>query len=98
MTFPGFVDRVYLDAPSELHLDNGLGDVITMKNTKYELEAHFIFFCYPHDFSHFTLRIHVFYYAVLLTPAVGQMLFCGTHICKWKHATKILFVLKMHRY
>jgi len=46
--FPGFVDRVYLDAPSELQLDNGLGDVITIKNTKYELEVHLIFlFCHP---------------------------------------------------
>ncbi|KAJ6378818.1 hypothetical protein OIU78_028941 [Salix suchowensis] len=35
VTFPGFVDRVYLDAPSELHLDNGLGDVITVKNTNW---------------------------------------------------------------
>lgn len=33
--FPGFVDRVYLDAPSELQLDNGLGDVITIKNTNW---------------------------------------------------------------
>ncbi|KAF9678295.1 hypothetical protein SADUNF_Sadunf07G0020100 [Salix dunnii] len=35
VTFPGFVDCVYLDAPSELQLDNGLGDVITMKNTNW---------------------------------------------------------------
>lgn len=34
VTFPGFVDCIYLDAPSELHLDNGLGDVISIKNTK----------------------------------------------------------------
>ncbi|KAL3583544.1 hypothetical protein D5086_014605 [Populus alba] len=33
--FPGFVDRVYLDAPSELQLDNGLGSVITIKNTNW---------------------------------------------------------------
>lgn len=33
--FPGFVDRVYLDAPSELQLDNGLGNVITIKNTNW---------------------------------------------------------------
>ncbi|CAK7339589.1 unnamed protein product [Dovyalis caffra] len=35
VTFPGFVDCIYLDAPSELHLDNGLGDVITVKNTNW---------------------------------------------------------------
>lgn len=50
MIFPGFVDRVYLDAPSELQLDNGLGDVITIKNTKYELEAHLIFLFCSFDF------------------------------------------------
>ncbi|KAJ8764409.1 hypothetical protein K2173_006149 [Erythroxylum novogranatense] len=35
ITFPGFVDCVYLDAPNELILDNGLGDVITIKNTNW---------------------------------------------------------------
>ncbi|XP_068344405.1 putative glucose-6-phosphate 1-epimerase [Pyrus communis] len=35
ITFPGFVDCVYLDAPDELHLDNGLGDVISIKNTNW---------------------------------------------------------------
>lgn len=35
VNFPGFVDRVYLDAPSELQLDNGLGNVITIKNTNW---------------------------------------------------------------
>ncbi|KAK4393691.1 putative glucose-6-phosphate 1-epimerase [Sesamum angolense] len=35
VTFPGFVDCVYLDAPGELQLDNGLGDVITIKNTNW---------------------------------------------------------------
>lgn len=35
VTFPGFVDCIYLDAPSELHLDNGLGDVITIKNSNW---------------------------------------------------------------
>ncbi|KAI4314834.1 hypothetical protein L6164_027702 [Bauhinia variegata] len=35
VTFPGFVDCVYLNAPSELHLDNGLGDVISIKNTNW---------------------------------------------------------------
>ncbi|CAI9110795.1 OLC1v1010881C3 [Oldenlandia corymbosa var. corymbosa] len=34
VTFPGFVDCVYLDAPRELLLDNGLGDTISIKNTK----------------------------------------------------------------
>lgn len=29
------MDCIYLDAPNELHLDNGLGDIITIKNTKY---------------------------------------------------------------
>ena len=33
VTFPGFVDCVYLDASSELQLDNGLGDLISIKNT-----------------------------------------------------------------
>ncbi|KZV37179.1 glucose-6-phosphate 1-epimerase [Dorcoceras hygrometricum] len=35
VTFPGFVDCIYLDAPEELHLDNGLGDSITIKNTNW---------------------------------------------------------------
>lgn len=35
VTFPGFVDCVYLDAPNELHLDNGLGDKISIKNTNW---------------------------------------------------------------
>ncbi|CAN1814074.1 Putative glucose-6-phosphate 1-epimerase [Linum perenne] len=35
VTYPGFVDCIYLDAPSELVLDNGLGDVITIKNTNW---------------------------------------------------------------
>lgn len=32
--FPGFVDCVYLDAPNVVHLDNGLGDTISVHNTK----------------------------------------------------------------
>lgn len=35
VTFPGFVDCIYLDAPDELQLDNGLGNVITIKNTNW---------------------------------------------------------------
>ncbi|KAL5099462.1 hypothetical protein RYX36_003789 [Vicia faba] len=35
VTFPGFVDCVYLDASNELELDNGLGDIITIKNTNW---------------------------------------------------------------
>ncbi|POO02494.1 Aldose 1-/Glucose-6-phosphate 1-epimerase [Trema orientale] len=35
VTFPGFVDCIYLDAPDELHLDNGLGDIISIKNTNW---------------------------------------------------------------
>ncbi|OAY73211.1 putative glucose-6-phosphate 1-epimerase [Ananas comosus] len=35
ITFPGFVDCVYLDAPNQLHLDNGLGDTITIQNTNW---------------------------------------------------------------
>ncbi|XP_010926027.1 putative glucose-6-phosphate 1-epimerase isoform X2 [Elaeis guineensis] len=35
ITFPGFVDCIYLDAPRELQLDNGLGDVITIRNTNW---------------------------------------------------------------
>ncbi|KAF2553106.1 hypothetical protein F2Q68_00035587 [Brassica cretica] len=35
VNFPGFVDCVYLDAPNELHFDNGLGDQIIIKNTNW---------------------------------------------------------------
>ncbi|KAG6663334.1 putative glucose-6-phosphate 1-epimerase [Carya illinoinensis] len=35
VTFPGFVDCVYLDAPNELQLDNGLGDMISIRNTNW---------------------------------------------------------------
>ncbi|KAK7406720.1 hypothetical protein VNO78_08350 [Psophocarpus tetragonolobus] len=35
VTYPGFVDCIYLDAPSELQLDNGLGDLISIKNTNW---------------------------------------------------------------
>ncbi|VVB18392.1 unnamed protein product [Arabis nemorensis] len=35
VTFPGFVDCVYLDAPTELQFDNGLGDKIIIKNTNW---------------------------------------------------------------
>ncbi|KAL9229876.1 hypothetical protein vseg_005295 [Gypsophila vaccaria] len=35
VTFPGFVDCVYLDAPNELVLENGLGDKILIKNTNW---------------------------------------------------------------
>ncbi|XP_022136851.1 putative glucose-6-phosphate 1-epimerase [Momordica charantia] len=35
VSFPGFVDCVYLDAPGELSLDNGLGDTILIKNTNW---------------------------------------------------------------
>ncbi|XP_009103522.1 putative glucose-6-phosphate 1-epimerase isoform X2 [Brassica rapa] len=35
VNFPGFVDCVYLDAPNELHFDNGLGDKIIIKNTNW---------------------------------------------------------------
>lgn len=35
VTFPGFVDCMYLNAPSELVLSNGLGNVITIKSTGY---------------------------------------------------------------
>ncbi|KAK1588649.1 hypothetical protein Q3G72_025507 [Acer saccharum] len=35
VTFPGFVDCVYLDAAKELHLDNGLGDTISIRNTNW---------------------------------------------------------------
>ncbi|XP_010465354.1 PREDICTED: putative glucose-6-phosphate 1-epimerase isoform X1 [Camelina sativa] len=35
VTFPGFLDCVYLDAPNELLLDNGLGDKIIIKNTNW---------------------------------------------------------------
>ncbi|XP_062153954.1 putative glucose-6-phosphate 1-epimerase isoform X2 [Alnus glutinosa] len=35
VTFPGFVDCVYLNAPNELRLDNGLGDTISIRNTNW---------------------------------------------------------------
>ncbi|KAI8567789.1 hypothetical protein RHMOL_Rhmol02G0149200 [Rhododendron molle] len=35
VTFPGFVDCVYLEAPDELLLDNGLGDKISIKNSNW---------------------------------------------------------------
>ncbi|KDP31653.1 hypothetical protein JCGZ_14969 [Jatropha curcas] len=35
VTFPGFVDCIYLEAPDEVHLDNGLGDVITIKSKNW---------------------------------------------------------------
>lgn len=35
VTFPGFVDCVYLDASNELLLENGLGDKILIKNTNW---------------------------------------------------------------
>ncbi|KAK6922701.1 Aldose 1-/Glucose-6-phosphate 1-epimerase [Dillenia turbinata] len=35
ITFPGFVDCIYLDAPSEIQLDNGLGDIISISNTNW---------------------------------------------------------------
>ncbi|KAF3441080.1 hypothetical protein FNV43_RR19366 [Rhamnella rubrinervis] len=35
VTFPGFVDCIYLDAPEELRLDNGLGDIISIRNTNW---------------------------------------------------------------
>ncbi|PIA55786.1 hypothetical protein AQUCO_00700243v1 [Aquilegia coerulea] len=35
ITFPGFVDCVYLDAPNDVQLDNGLGDTITIRNTNW---------------------------------------------------------------
>ncbi|KAJ0971668.1 hypothetical protein J5N97_019627 [Dioscorea zingiberensis] len=35
ITFPGFVDCVYLGAPKELQLDNGLGDILTIQNMNW---------------------------------------------------------------
>ncbi|XP_021908016.1 putative glucose-6-phosphate 1-epimerase isoform X2 [Carica papaya] len=35
ITFPGFVDCIYLDAPGELQLNNGLGDIVSIKNTNW---------------------------------------------------------------
>uniref|UniRef100_A0A0E0LZW5 glucose-6-phosphate 1-epimerase n=1 Tax=Oryza punctata TaxID=4537 RepID=A0A0E0LZW5_ORYPU len=35
VTFPGFVDCIYLGAPSELTLDNGLGDKIVISNANW---------------------------------------------------------------
>jgi glucose-6-phosphate 1-epimerase len=33
--FPGFVDCVYLNASNKLIFENGLGETITIENTKY---------------------------------------------------------------
>ncbi|XP_042389663.1 putative glucose-6-phosphate 1-epimerase [Zingiber officinale] len=35
VTFPGFVDCIYLDAPEQIQLDNGLGDTITIQNRNW---------------------------------------------------------------
>nr|XP_043606045.1 putative glucose-6-phosphate 1-epimerase [Erigeron canadensis] len=35
VSYPGFVDCVYLGAANELYLDNGLGDTISIKNTNW---------------------------------------------------------------
>ncbi|XP_020584454.1 putative glucose-6-phosphate 1-epimerase [Phalaenopsis equestris] len=35
VTFPGFVDCIYLGATDELQLENGLGDTITIRNTNW---------------------------------------------------------------
>nr|GEW92421.1 putative glucose-6-phosphate 1-epimerase [Tanacetum cinerariifolium] len=35
VSYPGFVDCVYLGAANELFLDNGLGDIISIKNTNW---------------------------------------------------------------
>ncbi|KAG2642801.1 hypothetical protein PVAP13_2KG214900 [Panicum virgatum] len=35
VTFPGFVDCIYLGAPSQLILDNGLGDKIAISNSSW---------------------------------------------------------------
>ncbi|GAB2279558.1 hypothetical protein Dimus_014201 [Dionaea muscipula] len=35
VTFPGFVDCVYLDTPNELSLENGLGDKIQIRNSNW---------------------------------------------------------------
>ncbi|XP_042494609.1 putative glucose-6-phosphate 1-epimerase [Macadamia integrifolia] len=35
ITYPGFVDCIYLNAPNEVQLDNGLGDTITIKNSNW---------------------------------------------------------------
>ncbi|KAI4387310.1 hypothetical protein MLD38_005152 [Melastoma candidum] len=35
VNFPGLVDCIYLNAPSELFLENGLGDAISIRNTNW---------------------------------------------------------------
>ncbi|XP_028551416.1 putative glucose-6-phosphate 1-epimerase isoform X3 [Dendrobium catenatum] len=35
VTFPGFVDCIYLGASNELQLENGLGDTLTIRNTNW---------------------------------------------------------------
>ncbi|KAL9271820.1 putative glucose-6-phosphate 1-epimerase [Drosera capensis] len=34
-TFPGFVDCIYLSAPNEIYLENGLGDKILLRNSNW---------------------------------------------------------------
>lgn len=41
MTFPGFVDCMYLDAPTTLTLDNGLGTKLAISNQGYACTAAF---------------------------------------------------------
>ncbi|GAB2227390.1 hypothetical protein Droror1_Dr00009210 [Drosera rotundifolia] len=35
VTFPGFVDCIYLSAPNEIYLENGLGDKILLRNSNW---------------------------------------------------------------
>lgn len=46
VTFPGFVDCVYLDAPNELQFDNGLGDTLIIKSTKYVYRNTYVALCF----------------------------------------------------
>ena len=39
--FPGFVDRIYYDAPQELFLINGIGETISISNRKLVLPLTF---------------------------------------------------------
>lgn len=97
VSFPGFVDCVYLDAPGELNLDNGLGDNILISNTKW-VGSIWCSVSYEFDFelSFFFVFNLSFYFPIF--NVVGPMQCYGTHICRWKHAIGISFVLRMLRY
>lgn len=90
VTFPGFVDCIYLGAPSEVILDNGLGNKIAISNSKCVEIWKFKGLCF--DIVKSTL------FRLSFCNAVGQMQSCGIPTCRWRPVTKILSVWKTQRY